>query len=138
MHYWEYNSTNVSDGKPVDVHLRKPESRQLTLDKDAEIIANYSTPSYVLGWAPAMAPLFLSQPEAVTIAAAESVTFRVKVTAIPDPTYQWLKNDAPIPGATGESYRIPVSQTGDAARYAVVVANASGSVTSRTATLTVK
>jgi pectinesterase len=138
MHYWEYNSTNVSDGKPFDVRLRKPESRQLTLDKDAEIIANYSTPSYVLGWAPAMAPLFLSQPEAVTIAAGEPVTLRVKVTAIPDATYQWLKNDAPIPGATGESYRIPGVQAGDAARYTVVVANAWGSVTSRTATLSVK
>ena len=97
MHYWEYNSTNVSDGKPVDVSQRKPESRQLTQDKDAEMIANYSNPAYVLGWTPAMAPMFLSQPEAVTIAAGESVTFRVKVTAIPDPTYQWLKNDAPIP-----------------------------------------
>ena len=75
---------------------------------------------------------------AVTIAAGESVTLRVKVTAIPDSTYQWLENDAPIPGATAESYRIPGVQAGDAARYAVVVANAWGSVTSRTATLTVK
>ena len=25
----------------------------------------------------------------------------MKVTAVPDPTYQWLKNDAPIPGARG-------------------------------------
>jgi pectin methylesterase-like acyl-CoA thioesterase len=25
MHYWEYNSTNASDGKPVDVSQRKPE-----------------------------------------------------------------------------------------------------------------
>jgi pectin methylesterase-like acyl-CoA thioesterase len=52
MHYWEYNSTNLSDGKPVDVSQRKPESRQLTKERDAETIANYSNPAYVLGWTP--------------------------------------------------------------------------------------
>jgi len=52
MHYWEYNSTNLSDGKPVDVSQRKPESRQLTKERDADIIANYSSPAYVLGWTP--------------------------------------------------------------------------------------
>jgi len=52
MHYWEYNSTNLGDGKPVDVSQRKAESRQLTKERDAEIIANYSNPAYVLGWTP--------------------------------------------------------------------------------------
>ena len=53
VHYWEYNSTNISDGKPVDVSKRSSISRQLDKKKDAEIIANYSNPSYVLGgWKP--------------------------------------------------------------------------------------
>jgi len=52
MHYWEYNSTNLSDGTPVDVSRRKPESRQLTKERDADLIANYSNPAYVLGWTP--------------------------------------------------------------------------------------
>ena len=52
MHYWEYHSTNLSDGKPVDVSQRKPESRQLTKERDAETIANYSNPAYILGWTP--------------------------------------------------------------------------------------
>jgi pectinesterase len=53
VHYWEYNSTNLSDGEPVDVSHRSPVSRQLTKEKDAEIIANYSNPAYVLGgWTP--------------------------------------------------------------------------------------
>ena len=51
-HYWEYNSTNLSDGKPVDVSQRKPESKQLTKERDAATIANYSDPAYVLGWTP--------------------------------------------------------------------------------------
>ncbi len=57
IHYWEYNSTNISDGKPVDISRRHPASRQLNKDKDAEIIANYSNPAYVLGgWTPSMPP----------------------------------------------------------------------------------
>jgi pectinesterase len=53
VHYWEYNSVNLNDGKPIDASRRHPASRQLTLPKDAEIIANYRNPAYVLGgWNP--------------------------------------------------------------------------------------
>ena len=53
VHYWEYNSTNLSDGKPVNVSQRHPASRQLSKERDAEIIANYTSPTYVLGgWTP--------------------------------------------------------------------------------------
>jgi hypothetical protein len=53
IHYWEYNSTNLKSGKPADVSKRNPVSKQLTKDKDADIIANYNKPSYVLGgWSP--------------------------------------------------------------------------------------
>jgi pectin methylesterase-like acyl-CoA thioesterase len=48
IHYWEYNSID-SNGKPIDVSKRHPASRQLTKEKDADIIANYSNPAYVLG-----------------------------------------------------------------------------------------
>jgi pectinesterase len=63
VHYWEYNSTKTSDGKPVDVSQRSSVSRQLAKEKDAKIIADYSNPTYVLGgWTPSMAPMTLSQP----------------------------------------------------------------------------
>ncbi len=53
MHYWEYNSTNMDDGKLVDVSQRADFSRQLTMDKDKELIEKYSDPSFVLdGWSP--------------------------------------------------------------------------------------
>ncbi len=53
QHYWEFNSTNLSDGKPADVSRRNSGSKQLDKEKDAETIANYSNPTYVLGgWTP--------------------------------------------------------------------------------------
>ena len=52
LHLWEYHSTGL-DGRPIDISQRHPASRQLTLPRDAEIIANYSNPAFVLnGWTP--------------------------------------------------------------------------------------
>jgi hypothetical protein len=53
VHYWEYNSVNLSDGKPVDISQRHQASRQLTMVNDSAIIANYRNPAFVLGgWDP--------------------------------------------------------------------------------------
>jgi pectin methylesterase-like acyl-CoA thioesterase len=52
VRFWEYNSRNV-DGTSVDVGKRHPASRQLTMERDAELINMYQTPSWVLGgWTP--------------------------------------------------------------------------------------
>ncbi|MBE3109717.1 MAG: immunoglobulin domain-containing protein, partial [Acidobacteria bacterium] len=139
VHYWEYNSTNVSDGRPVDVSQRHPASRQLTMEKDARTIANYSNPTWVLGgWTPTMAPLILTQPAAVTAVAGQTVRFSARVAAIPEATYQWFKNGAAIHGATDATLKLDNVRRGDAADYAVAVTNGSGSATSRAAALMVK
>ena len=139
VHYWEYNSTNVGDGTPVDVSQRHPVSRQLTMEKDAEMIANYSNPTWVLGgWTPTMAPLILTQPAAVTAAAGQTATFSAKVAAIPAATYQWFRNGVAIRGATGATLRLDNVRAGDAADYAVTVTNGSGTASSRAAALKVK
>lgn len=53
--FWEFNSTNLVDGKPVDVSQRHPVSKQLSLEKDSATIANYRDPAFVLGgWTPVL------------------------------------------------------------------------------------
>ncbi|HVW22844.1 MAG TPA: pectinesterase family protein [Opitutaceae bacterium] len=53
LHLWEYHSTNLADGRPADVSRRHPVSKQLTLPHDAQLIARYSDPAFVLGgWNP--------------------------------------------------------------------------------------
>ena len=139
VHYWEYNSTNIIGGKPVEVSRRFPLSRQLTKEKDAGIIANYSNPAYVLGgWTPSMAPLILLQPEAATVTAGQTATYDDHVAAIPAATYQWFKNGNAISGATNATLRIENVRVGDAAIYSVTIKNSSGSVKSRAAALVVK
>jgi hypothetical protein len=54
LHLWEFNSTDL-DGHPIDTTQRHSASKQLTLPQDADTIANYSKPAYVLGgWQPAI------------------------------------------------------------------------------------
>jgi pectinesterase len=52
IHFWEFHSTDA-DGHLIDVTERHPVSKQLTEPQDAQIIANYSDPAFVLGgWTP--------------------------------------------------------------------------------------
>lgn len=100
IHYWEFNSVNLGDGKPVDVSRRHPLSKQLTLQEHAKIIADYSDPAYVLGgWTPAMAPVILSQPESVHVRKGGTAEFRIKAAGVPESDIQWLKNGNQIKGA---------------------------------------
>ena len=46
---WEFNSTDP-EGRPIDCSARNPYSRRLDPVADAELIANYSNPRFVLGW----------------------------------------------------------------------------------------
>jgi len=136
---WEYNSTNLGDGRPGDVSRRHPASRQLSQEKDAETIARYSNPTYVLGgWTPAMAPILLSQPVAATAKPGGTASFGVTVAAVPDATYQWFKNGKPIAGATSAVLKIDAVGTDDAASYTVAAFNEHGRAESYAAALTVK
>jgi pectinesterase len=139
VHYWEYNSTNISDGKPVDVSQRHLASRQLTMKEDSALIASYSDPAYVLGgWTPSMSPIILSQPEAREAKKGRSVSFTVRAAAIPEATYQWFFNDKILNGATNATLRIENVSAHDAGNYRVTVENNSGHVMSAEAILTVK
>jgi pectinesterase len=52
LRLWEFNSTDL-DGHPVDNTQRHSASKQLTMPQDAQPIANYSNPAFVLdGWTP--------------------------------------------------------------------------------------
>ncbi len=68
LHFWEFNSANVGDGKPADVSQRAAFSRGLTMEKDADTIKNYRDPTYVLGWTPN--PALLVAPPATPPAGA--------------------------------------------------------------------
>ncbi len=87
--------------------------------------------------AAAVAPAITSQPAGQVVTTGASVTFSVSASGNPTPTFQWLKDGAAIPGATGSSFTIASAVAADTGTYAVLVSNAAGNVTSAGATLTV-
>jgi len=83
-------------------------------------------------------PTITTQPQRQTINPGENVTFTTTVTGTAPFSYQWRKNGAEIPGATGSTYSLNSAQPGDSGAYSVRVSNSAGAVTSGNATLTVR
>ncbi len=88
--------------------------------------------------APAVqAPAITAQPAAQSVSAGGSATFTVTASGT-DLAYQWQRDGKDIAGATSASYILDNVQAADSgAKFAVVVKNGGGSVTSAAAVLTV-
>lgn len=87
--------------------------------------------------APAAAPVITTPLTAQTAAAGATATFTLVATGSAPLTYQWNKDNKPLPGATTATLTLPNLTALDAAAYTVTVTNAQGSVTSAPAPLTV-
>ncbi|MEI6393784.1 MAG: Ig-like domain-containing protein [Verrucomicrobiota bacterium] len=77
------------------------------------------------------------QPQSQVATNGQTVTLTVRTTGTWPITYQWHKNGVPIAEAMGATLVLDNVQAVDAGIYTVVVSNASGSLTSAAATLTV-
>jgi hypothetical protein len=85
-----------------------------------------------------VAPAITRQPANAVAALGTQASFSVGVTGTSPLAYQWLRNGAVIPGATGTGYTTPVTTSADnGAQFSVTVSNVAGSVTSSMALLTV-
>ncbi|WP_322936371.1 PQQ-dependent sugar dehydrogenase [Nocardioides bizhenqiangii] len=84
------------------------------------------------------APSISAQPRDATVGVGQAATFTVEAQGAAPLSYQWFRNGTAISGATSASYTLTNAQPSDSgASFRVSVANASGSVTSQPATLTV-
>ncbi len=96
--------------------------------------------SVIGAFAPAGTVAITEQPQAVTTIEGVNATFSVKVSfeSAASPGYQWLKNGAPIAGATKASYTTPVLALSDnGSKYSVKVSVPGGEATSSEVVLTV-
>ena len=84
------------------------------------------------------APTITVQPMSATVNAPATATFSVVATGTTPLGYQWLANGVAIGGATASSFTTAATtSSNNGTVYTVMVSNASGSVTSSAATLTV-
>lgn len=83
------------------------------------------------------APVFTSEPKSTVAAANATVRLTAAATADGEVTYQWFRNDQPIPGATSATYEI-TKLTGKTAGEYYVEATLDGEFTSKSAIATVQ
>ncbi|MFO1327017.1 MAG: hypothetical protein U1F56_06640 [Rubrivivax sp.] len=84
-----------------------------------------------------VAPSFVQPPASQTVAPGAVATFGAIVGGGPSIHLQWLRNGAPIDGATQSSYKLTTTPADNGARFSLRAENAKGSATSAEATLTV-
>jgi len=102
--------------------------------------SNNGIKAAAINWTPPPAPpTITAQPvDATLYTNMPSYTFTVTAVGSPPPTYQWLFNGAPIPGATASAYtRSGPFTLADAGNYSVIVSNSLGVLTSAPAALIV-
>ncbi|HWQ91629.1 MAG TPA: LamG-like jellyroll fold domain-containing protein, partial [Clostridia bacterium] len=81
------------------------------------------------------APLITAQPVGGVTNTGAAVVLRVGAAGPRPMAYEWCKDSAPVPGATGSVLTIANCSTNDSGAYTVRVINAFGSVTSSVAIL---
>jgi len=82
-------------------------------------------------------PAIVSQPQSLSVTSGGAAQFAVTISGVPEPTLQWYRNGAAIPGATTGTLSLSGVLASDAGDYTVTATNALGSVTSSQARLSV-
>ena len=82
-------------------------------------------------------PVIVAAPVSRVLKQGTTSQLAVTASGTPDPTYQWLKDGVPIPGATAASHTVRADGSASAGAYVVEVSNSLGKVTSAAATVRV-
>jgi hypothetical protein len=138
---WEFNGTNL-DGATVS-SLTISNVQVANAGTYAVVVTNLYGIANSNALLTVQDPFIVSQPQNQTITEGTAASFGVSAVGTLPLRYQWLKQGLPlvdggnISGAQTPSLTLSNVQAADVANYSVVVANASGIVTSSLASLTV-
>ena len=104
---------------------------------DAAYLASNIAGPYVLS-VRGNPPVIVTQPASATVTTGAPVNFSVNASSDAPLSYQWTRDGTALPNGTQAQLALPAALPADAGAYAVVVRNSSGSITSTSATLTVR
>lgn len=139
---WLHNGTNLANG----VNVQGAQSASLSISNvlggdagqyQAVITNNFGSITSSVATLVVIDPLLTSQPSSVNLNVGGTTTLSASAIGTLPLSYVWLKNGAPVSGATGTSLVLSNVQGGDAAKYTLVASNQFGSVTSSVAFVTV-
>lgn len=135
--YLGNGSVTIPVGVSGTVHLWVVANAVGQVDEGLNRGLNWNNPARVLSVLPAQAPVIVQPPVSAVVLAGTPVSFSVVATATPPITYQWKKDNHPIPLATSPTLTLPSPGLGDVGAYSVVVSNPAGQVESTPVQLTV-
>lgn len=84
-----------------------------------------------------IAPTIVQEPSDLAVSSGQTAVFTVVANGTPPLDYQWRRNNVNIAGAASASYTITNVSVGDSNNYSCIISNSAGSVTTRSAILTV-
>jgi hypothetical protein len=139
---WKKNGTAISgatsSGYTTPVTTSSDNGAQFTAVVSNATGSVTSSPAKLTVDAASAAPSITTEPASLTVTAGQTASFSLAATGGAPLSYQWKKNGTAISGATSSGYTTPVTTSSDnGAQFTAVVSNATGSVTSSPATLTV-
>lgn len=90
-------------------------------------------------WGATLGPPQISQqPASLTAVENSTATFQVRVGNVDAMTYQWFRNNSPVPNATSDTLVVdPVRMSDNGAQFYARISNSAGATNTATATLTV-
>ena len=82
-------------------------------------------------------PVIVAAPASRVLTQGTTTQLTVTASGTPEPTFQWLKDGVPIPGATSSTYEVRANGSASGGAYTVEVSNTLGKVTSAAASVRV-
>ena len=79
------------------------------------------------------APVIVAAPASRVLTQGATSQLSVTASGTPAPSYQWFKDGAAIPGATGSTYSVTADGSASGGSFSVEVSNSAGKVTSAAA-----
>jgi glucose/arabinose dehydrogenase len=110
---------------------------QLTLPPDLTNVLSLSA-GFHTTLAVVRGPVLRAHPQSLELLAGTNATFTAEAEARTPFQYQWWHDGQPIPQATNHTLNVAQIGPADAGNYSVVASNAGGTMTSASATLTVR
>lgn len=137
---WQKNTQNIANATNSSLTLPSvttSDAGSYTVTVANSISSATSAPATLTVTVPVVPPAVTAAPASQTVAVGSPVTFSVTATGDGPLSYQWLKDDQDINGATSPSFSIAAAALTDAGSYRVLVSNTGGNILSDPAVLTV-